>query len=646
MDKKVIINHIRLENYANLKVFDADLADLTIISGRNGTGKTTIANAIAETITGKMLDGTEPNGIRPHDAKGEDIHRVPIVRELTLTIDGKTHTIRKVTEEVYKRPRGGVTEEFNGNKTYYVVDGFDTQPTKFTEWVTDNIGKPEVILNCMNANTFLNLLRKSTVSAREYLEKTAGFDMDSFIANNPQYAEVGNILNGHTVEETMKQLNKQKLMQSKTLETVKTNLSYETDRKLDLEEIEDTAQYDKELKELEQSEAVIRGKVEEKAKLVTELALLERKRNEAVKDDAENINARIATARNVCNAEVSKKIAVEEDARRINLCYEQDKQNVERITHGIENLKEQLNATVNMTVDEGTFICPTCGQMLPLDKIANIKEDFETRKSNRIGELKVYIENEEKRLVEYKCRIANEEKQLKENAEILELAVKKIDEAKRNYEALSSMNPPASETVIAIEKQIADMKAKIEAMPSYDGEAEALRQRRAYINSCINNAEIKKKANEAIVSGHDVAVSNLTEQMKKEAQALAYIERNIDTLKSFSISKNDALAQLINPHFKAFHFEFMAFTQEGNPYEVCNLIDNETATSYFNGLNTSSQLLVQLDLLNGLQELNGVNLPLILDQVESINRERIPKYDRQLICLEVSEDKELTVKGA
>ena len=121
----------------------------------------------------------------------------------------------------------------------------------------------------------------------------------------------------------------------------------------------------------------------------------------------------------------------------------------------------------------------------------------------------------------------------------------------------------------------------------------------------------------------------------------ADIEKQIDTVLDFSIQKNKALAEKINPHFKHFQFSFLDYTIEGNPVETCKMICN--GIDYNGGLNHSDKILCEVDLLNGLQEMNGLNLPIWVDDSESVDKERIPVLDRQMIVLRVT-DGDLTVK--
>ena len=90
---------------------------------------------------------------------------------------------------------------------------------------------------------------------------------------------------------------------------------------------------------------------------------------------------------------------------------------------------------------------------------------------------------------------------------------------------------------------------------------------------------------------------------------------------------------MVNPYFKHFQFAFLDYTQEGNPIETLRLVCD--GTDYFGGLNGGDQRLVELDLCRGLQKINGLCLPIWLDESNTIDSERIPQdLEQQLIWLE------------
>ena len=91
---------------------------------------------------------------------------------------------------------------------------------------------------------------------------------------------------------------------------------------------------------------------------------------------------------------------------------------------------------------------------------------------------------------------------------------------------------------------------------------------------------------------------------------------------------------MINPVFSEFQFEFLEFTQDGNPVETCRMVSNGIE---YRDMNHSKKILVQVDLLRGFQELSGLNLFVFIDDTESVNDENLPDMDRQMILLKVTE---------
>ena len=214
---KIKLKAMLLENYKKFQsTVKFDFGDITKISGKNEEGKSTLENAYMEILTGKEVDGTQPDGIRPCGMDSKDLNRADVIRELTLDIDGKETTIRKITKQKWRKPHGQTEEVLDGNTVSYEIDGFSYAPKKFEEYMKE-LADPEILLMCSNPNPFLSVLDKSTVKARELLERLSGFSFEEIIENNPQYAVISTLTKGHSVEETIGELNKQLNRQKKEL---------------------------------------------------------------------------------------------------------------------------------------------------------------------------------------------------------------------------------------------------------------------------------------------------------------------------------------------------------------------------------------------------------------------------------------------
>ena len=176
-----------------------------------------------------------------------------------------------------------------------------------------------------------------------------------------------------------------------------------------------------------------------------------------------------------------------------------------------------------------------------------------------------------------------------------------------------------------------------EALKQMNNSAEQRREitdkRNGFIRECakidaeINNIQRKKQA-------HEEDVEKLYQAFRESSQKEADIQRKKDILKNFSIKKNERIASMINPVFSEFQFEFLEFTQDGNPVETCRMVSNGIE---YRDMNHSKKILVQADLLRGFQELSGLNLFVFIDDTESVNDENLPDMDRQMIFLKVTD---------
>lgn len=675
--KTVTLKSVKLENYKSFsgslpgrKNFSCEFGHKTKISGRNREGKSSIKDSFFDVLTGKMADGSQPDKIRPHDEKGVDIDRIDIIRELGLEIDGKPVTVSKKTSQKWRKPRGQSEEVFDGNVTTYAVDGFDIKQKQFTEW-QESIADPDVLLMCSNARPFLNTVQKSTSEARKILERMSGFKIEDFIAQNPEYAQIEEITKGHSVEDALKQLRKNLNAQKKSSDKARTELSYEKSREPEKGEVEiadlqkSVNEYNKQIAGLDEQEKALNdvsSAYDEKSREIVELrnkqSQIRMERNSVLLGNRQSIQSEIAELQAQKKEKSNELLLAEMDLRHSNM-------EIERHAAEVKKAQEDYSRWISQEFDdseiaviesevlnEDSLICPTCGQAFPKERAEKIREDFEKNKALRIEGVKSAGRNYEEmkdreiqRVTESGNKAATDLKEAKkaqEEAEhkiaeikksISDLALK-IAEKEKELSALPAEVDLSGDTEYnAISAQIEEAQKSLETMDNGSTAREKITEKRnAYIRESAKlAAEINKIQSDK--AEHERRVEELEEKLKVEGQRCADIEKNIDTLLNFSIEKNKALAEKINPHFRHFQFSFLDYTIEGNPVETLKLVCD--GTSYFDGLNGGDQRLVELDLCRGLQEINGLCLPIWLDESNTIDPERIPQdLEQQLICLE------------
>lgn len=670
---KIRLESLTLENY---KKFGAPVAfqfhDQTKISGKNKEGKSTLENTYMEILTGKEVDGTQPDGIRPHGEDGKDLNRADVIREVTLDIDGKETTIRKITKQKWRKPHGQTEEVLDGNTVSYEIDGFPYAPKKFEEYMKE-LADPEILLMCSNPNPFLSILKKSTADARKVLEKLSGFSLEEFLASIPQYVEVQEITKGHSVEDTMKKLRKQLNDQKKKLTQKDTELKYEQTRDSDGEiETADLelakGEWREKIAEVDRQEQALDEAVKAYDAANSEILSLKSKLNElansagaGLREQRSELNQKISEL-NIQNRGYANDMKLAEmDLKHAHMGFERHKAELEkaRADYSAASKKTfdetKLHEIEAEQFDEDSLICPECGQVRPESQRINLRETFEQSKSRRIKE-------------QEKAREAFNAELSKMLDSITEIGNKASSDLKVAQEAKKE----AKQKIAEVRKQILDTSAEIERLcgeldklpkevdlsgnAEYQELSEQIKKKEfalsAMDNGSVKRMELRHQRNQYIdeISKLDAQIqksnadaeqkerklSELKAEFDKQKQTVADIERQIDVISQFSIDKNAALAEKINPYFHHFKFSFLDFTIEGNPVETCKMVCGGTDYSNLNG---GDRKLCEVDLCRGLQEMNGLCLPIWIDEANTIDPWRIPQdMEQQLILISRTDD--------
>ena len=115
----------------------------------------------------------------------------------------------------------------------------------------------------------------------------------------------------------------------------------------------------------------------------------------------------------------------------------------------------------------------------------------------------------------------------------------------------------------------------------------------------------------------------------------------IALLEDYSKAKIALLEDSVNQYFSLIKWRFFSELINGGYTEVCKLL--VSGIDYEVSLNKSDKILCQVDLVNGFMKANGVSLPVMFDDAESIDSDRLPEIDGQMIVFR-RDDCKLTVK--
>lgn len=662
--KKVTLKKLSVENYKKFEAREFDFAGRTEVSGRNRQGKTSLMDAYFDVLTGKLADGTLPNNIR-RKVDGEEVDD-PVVRELVIDVDGTEYVVQKKT----KKGRSSNTVE-------YYVNGIKRNKTEYME-ILKRIADPDTIAMCSNARVFLNEIQKATAKARETLGVIAGFSESQFRAEHPEYEWIKNEgVEGDSIEEILKARRRDLRKAKSDVDDIAKQIRKEQSRQVECDETLPAQRDDliDLLKENERQEKALCDASMEYDRISIELAGLKRSRDALVekagktaRENHDRITSLLYTLKSDKKNAESKLRLAEMDLEHANKGIERHKAALAQAKKKYtEALKEKWDGDTELTAirgeefDPALAICPTCGQTLPEEQVETAKRKFEFNKQSRIskklGEKEQFEKNKRTKLEQITedgneasegLKAANETKKEAEAAieatkkEITSLALEIAETEKEAEKPIPEPDMSGDEEYKAVCDKISALEESINGIGNGENDRILLSNNRHSLEVKLRDVEAKIKTQTARLEEKANNLEALQEEQKKLSQKQANIQQKVDQLTEYSIEKNKALAAVINPHFKHFQFQFLDYTQDGEPLETCRMICN--GIDYANGLNHSDRILCDIDLVMGLQEMNDLRLPVWVDDTESINSDRIPGLDTQMILLKVS-DGELSVKN-
>lgn len=662
--KKVTLKKLSVENYKKFEAREFDFAGRTEVSGRNRQGKTSLMDAYFDVLTGKLADGTLPNNIR-RKVDGEEVND-PVVRELVIDVDGMEYVVQKKT----KKGKSSNTVE-------YYVNGIKRNKTEYME-ILKRIADPDTIAMCSNARVFLNEIQKATAKARETLGGIAGFSESQFRAEHPEYAWMKNEgVEGDSIEEILKARRRDLRKAKSDVDDIVKQIRKEQNRQVECDETLPAQRDDllDLLKENEKQEKALCDASREYDRISIELAGLKRSRDALVEKAGKTAREKHDRITSLLYTLKSDKKNAENKLRLAEMDLEHANKGIERHKAALaqakkkytEALKEKWDGDTELTAirgeefDPALAICPTCGQTLPEEQVETAKRKFEFNKQSRIskklGEKEQFEKNKRTKLEQIAedgneasegLKTANKTKKEAETVieatkkEITSLALEIAETEKEAEKPIPEPDMSGDEEYKAVCGKISALEESLNGIGNGENDRILLSNNRHSLEAKLRDVEAKIKTQTARLEEKANNLEALQEEQKKLSQKQANIQQKVDQLTEYSIEKNKALATVVNPHFKHFQFQFLDYTQDGEPMEICRMICN--GIDYANGLNHSDRILCDIDLVMGLQEMNDLRLPVWVDDTESINSDRIPRLDTQMILLKVS-DGELSVKN-
>lgn len=633
------IKSIKIENFRNIQSLNADFGDKTVISGKNKTGKSTIRDAILWCLYDKLADGSSANNIRPKDENGTDIDFLEIKVVLTIEHDGHEYVLEKLQKQKWTKKRGSEEKKFEGNVNEFSINDIPKKLKDYQEFISE-ICDPDTMLFGTNAQSFLGMDTKKRRAKLLSLEPD--FSDADVIALDDDFKEIEDDLFVGTIDELIARAKKVKKQKNDDLKTIPVRIDEVSKQKVvvDVVSLEKAkAEAEAELKSVQKKFEELANKVSEKRELESQImelrfeqAKVEKEYNSANQKRRESVNKQIDDKKSALTAQKT-------DIRILEGQIAADKTLLEKINADGKTLnKEYANIAKDHFKADGE-VCPICGRKMPKEHIQKAEIAFEESKAKSLKAISEKGKNLKMQKQTTEDRIAKNTKETDETKTSVDVLTTEIMKLESKLKAIPADAEPTS------------IKEWNELQKSIDARNEILNQPMPYdkyeldhketeIRNKIASLEYELSAveqNKAI----DARIEELKIEQRDTAQAVADAERQLDILERFNKAKIELLTDKVNQHFQMVKWQMFEPQINGGYQAVCNPTVN--GISYFSGLNHGDRLLADMDICKAWQDASGIKLPIFLDDAESVDADRIPEYDRQLIVLRRTDDDKLTI---
>ena len=644
---------LTLENFRGIKDltvnFDGKDAD---VFGANGTGKTTIANAICWLLIDRPA--TEEADFDPKTTGAHGLqHKASIDVELP---DGQRITFAKEFYEKWTRKRGSAAEEFTGNVTDYYVDGVKSKKKEYTETLETACGIDLERVKMLMVLGYFSDSMKTDDKRRILFEMAGEFTDADVIAQSEDLRDLerfltipGNSDKSYAIEQWRKIAAEQRSKLNKDLELLPTRID-EASKNV-AENVEDMEALNAELNRLEEKKSSIE---EQKRRLNTEAGQQEATRAAIAGLEVDLAKQRAAyieqsaSANREFNADIDHMNDVKRDVSdKLDNLKRKHQNNIEQLKRMQEQRKALMEEYAEVAArqwDAGAEICPTCHQQLPPEQVEELRAAFNEEKSA------------EKEDINHRGQECSKDKIDALTAEIdiqaaditaMENTVKEMEDRIRSLKAIITTPPPFEETGECKEitsrmeelrdRQRLGQSAADGTANAYDRDIQTVRDEIASVNMRIAKAKASEDSRKR--------VGELRQELKQAAEQIENLEYGIHLCEEFVRIKARMVTDSINEHFKFVRFVLFRDQINGGLREICEptIRNKDGEWVEYRSVNYAAQVNAKLDIVTTLSKHYGVHLPIIMDQGESVS---IPlTVDEQMIRLIVSPaDQEIRVE--
>lgn len=645
---EILINRIKYKHFKGLEDFELSLNGTSaVVSGRNGLGKTTLADGLQRLFFGKDSHGAKMNP-KPRDKQNQELLGLEPTIEAEMIVDGKVTVLKRIQEEKWTAKKGELEKTRSSDSTRYFIDSV---PIKEKDWKSylEKLGSEPTLQMLSNSSFFMTLNWKDR---RERLISLTDLTDDQIIKEDDELKEINDFIGDHSIDEMKKILKGQKSDIKADIDGMPARIQEVTEMKAQLGLAEDKAALEKsiadmnamiseketwlvdakagtvnhELNELKQKRAELREKlIDEKTKFQTNAFAA----TSSLQEDYNNQYALVSSLRSDVSKLEAKEYRMQEAL----------KEKREFLQEHLAKYKE-IKA---VDFDEHQKTCPTCGQGLPQNEIEKMVSEFNKSKADRLEKNVEIGKATRQDANKLEAEITDLQKELGEKRNQLEASDSRLDEI--NNDLIFQKNKQgvfedsqiyrdiiAENTQLEKAMELAAKKDTNAEADKLSAEIQSDKQILAGLNQELQKFELIKTYDDRLVK--------LKDQDKDLKNQNQLVEKQLWLIEEFTRRKVKRIEESINELFSIVKWKLFDVQKNEGIKEMCEA--TYQGIEYSSGLNNGARINCDLDIIRTLSREIGITMPVFVDNAESVNT--LQPIDGQMIELQVTEDEKLKVE--
>lgn len=639
---KTFLKKAVLENFMCYASRTFDFCDITKIVAKNGVGKSTVATAYLWCLFNCDYE-LKDNPVVRREIDGKSVDDMDTSVELTLDVDGKEITMKKVQKRTYSKDGSSYKDD---NK--YFVNDVPKTLKDFNAYLDVDMN---VFKMCSNINAFLN---QKPAEMREYLFGLVGDVTDLDIASQKaELAELVPLLNKYTVEELSAMNKATKAKITKDLPILDGQIK-EKERDIQIKSDIDTSDLELLKNSLKEQITDCIAKQTDNDKMLAEydkasadiLDLKFKQGNLSRKANEENIKARRGLESQISNLnyvinDTKKSISNAENVVSF------DKNKIAEYQKTLDDSRTEWKAEKERVFDESSLICPYCKQEYSEDKKEELRADFKAYKEAELNHITDKGNATKKELAIAKDKLAEAVKKLTEYREHLDTYAHDMFILEKQLSELpQEIDVTTTDEYKALEQQIAEKEQAMHKANDISAVKAELKAQESELRQQLSECE--RKIAESNTERDEQRLEELRAEQRTQEQNKANAEKILDLLDELDKAKNEALSDSINSHFSLVKWKLFELNKSGGYKSIC--IPTVNGKSILTTMsNKGNRILGRVDICNSIQKISGMSVPIILDDSESLdstNQKKVADMvDSQLIMLIVNDSEKLEIVG-